>query len=188
MSSEGSALGLVGFNPAQNISPDFKFAAFVEDFVAHFGVEFARDVGVAAGAHKIDCLCEILMADNTRVVSASDEEDWCGRIFHLPTFWVISTFHQAEKDDEAIQREGEAVAFISVIGGDHGRVANYPSIGTSIVGGIKVIIRFGELRGKFIIAAKSKVIDEFAAMTLSAEEFHKFSNGNGGTGTDVFAR
>ena len=138
--------------------------------MAHFWIKFADDVLVAAGAHKVDRFVELLMANNTGVVGAGNEEDWDGGISHLPIFRAVGALHKAEERDKTIESEDETVALVRVVGGDHGRVANNTIVRDVVLGGVEIVFGLGEFVGTLVVTAKSKVVDKVAAMAIAAED------------------
>lgn len=155
--------------------------------MAHFWIKFADDVLVAAGAHKGDRFIELLMANNTGVVGAGDEENWGGGIAHLPIFRTVSALHKAEERDKTIESEDETVALVSVVGGDHGRITNNPSVRAVVIGGVEVIVGLGEFSGTLVVIAKSKVIDKITAMAVAAEDSQELRDSDSGSGTGIIA-
>ncbi len=155
--------------------------------MAHFWIKFTDDVLVSAGAHKVDRFVELLMANNTGVVGAGNEENWGGGIAHLPIFRTVGALHKAEERDKTVQREDEAVALVRVVGGDHGRIANNPSVRAVVIGGVEVIVGLGEFSGTLVVIAKSKVIDKVTAMTIAAEDSQELRDSDSGSGTGIIA-
>ena len=138
--------------------------------MAHFWIKFADDVLVSAGAHKVDRFVELLMANNTGVVGAGDEEDWGGGISHLPIFRVVGALHKAKESNKTVQRKDETVALVRVVGGDHGRITNNPGVRAIVIGGVEVVVGLGEFGGTLVVITKSKVVDKVTAMTIAAED------------------
>lgn len=79
-----------------DVAPDFGFADFVEDFVAHVGVEFAYDILIAPLAEEIHGFIKMLFVDDAGVVGASDEEDGQIGIMQGPTFLAVGLVHELE--------------------------------------------------------------------------------------------
>lgn len=155
--------------------------------MAHFWIKFTDDVLVSAGAHKVDRFVEFLMTNNTGVVGTGDEEDWSGGIAQLPIFRAVGALHKAEERDKTIESEDETVALVSVVGGDHGRITNNPSVRAVVIGGVEVVVGLGEFGGTLVVIAKSKVVDKVAAMTIAAEDSQELRDGNSGSGTGIVA-
>lgn len=178
---------LPSFDPVEDIGPDLLFAELVEDFVTHFRVKFCNNILITTGAHKVDGFLKILATNNTRVISASDEENRRSRIPHLPIFWAIGALHEIEERDKTVQSEDEAVALVSVIGGDHGRIADDPGVRAIIVACVKVAVRAGEASRFLVIAAESEIVDEFAMVMFALEKLEEFRNGNSNASARIFA-
>lgn len=155
--------------------------------MAHFRVKFGNNILITASAHEVDGFLKILVADNTGVVSAGDEEDWRGRIPHLPIFRAVGAFHKVEERDKTVQSEDEAVALVGVIGGDYGRIADDPGVRAIIVARVEVAVRAGEAGGFLVITAESKVVNELAPVMLALEKLEELGDDNGDAGAGIFA-
>ncbi len=173
---------------SDDVLPDLEFAAFVEDFVAHAGVKFAGDVGVAALMEEIDGFREIFMTDETGVVGAGDEENGQVRVGDAPTGRAVGAGHELEKHGEAIEGEGETAAGVGVIGRDDGGIAHYPRIGAGVsAGGGRVAVLAGELGGGSVIAGEGEILDEIAAVAFAEEEPEEGDGEAAGAGAETFA-
>lgn len=175
------------FDPAEDVGPDLFFAAFVEDFVAHFRVKFRGDILITASTHEIDGLLKILTTNNTWVVGARNEENRRGRIPHLPSFRAVGALHEIEKRDKTVQGKDEAVALVGVISGDYGRVADNPGVRAVVVAGVEVAVRAGEAGGSLVIAAEGEMVNELAMVMFALEKLEEFRNGNSDAGAGIFA-
>lgn len=153
--------------------------------MAHFGVEFGGNISITAISHEVDGFFKVFFADNTRVVGTSDKENRSGGIFHLPAIRIVSAFHKAEEDNKSVEREGKAVAFISVISRDHGRVADNPGVRASIVSSFGIAILLGEFGGTFVVTAESEVINKLAAVFFATESFHELCDSDSRTGARI---
>lgn len=155
MSDEIIKLGLAGlacgetrsFDERDDVLPDLLLVDFVENFVAHIGIKFTRDVMIAAQTKKVDGFLKIFGTDDARVIGASDKKNRQLWMVKLPARFAVSLIDEGEESLETIERKSETIARVGVIGSNYGRVADNPGIGA---GGV------GEF---FVVAAKSEMID-----------------------------
>lgn len=155
--------------------------------MAHFQVKFGDDVLITASAHEVDGFLKILTTNNTRVISARNEENRSGWIPHLPIFRAVGALHEAKERDKTVQSEDEAVALVGVIDGDYGRIADDPGVRAVIIAGVEVAVRAGEAGRFLVIAAESEVINELALVVFALEKLEEFGDDNGDAGARIFA-
>lgn len=125
--------------------------------MAHVGVELAYDILIAPLAEEIYGFIKMLFVDDAGVVGASDEEDGQIGIMQSPTFLAVGLIHELEQSLETIKGEDETVAFVGVVGGEDGGVADNPGVGIAFV------------LEALHVAGEGKVVDEVAAMFFAFE-------------------
>lgn len=155
--------------------PDFGFADFVEDFVAHVRVELTYDVLVTSLAEEIYGFIEMFFVDDTGVVGTSDEEDGHVGIIHCPIFLAVGLIHELEQSFETIKGEDETVALVGVVGGENGGIADDPGVGVTFV------------PETFHIAGEGEIVDEVAAMFFAFKYLEGFCNDNTYAGGELVA-
>lgn len=74
-----------------------------------------------------------------------------------PTFLAVGLIHELEQSLETIEGEDEAVAFVGVVGGEDGGIADDPGVGIAFV------------LETFHVAGEGEVVDEVAAMLFAFE-------------------